>query len=67
MPRALIAFVHNDFRFAKGDEVDADHPMVLLRPDLFDGFEPVDTALPPPDPSTKARPKRGTTTNTKEF
>jgi hypothetical protein len=58
MARSLVDFIHNDFRFKEDDEVEDDHPMVGLRPDLFtDVKEPDAVILPAPNPTTKARPR----------
>ena len=46
MTHALVGFIHEPFVFEVGEEVPDDHPMVALRPDLFEPLP--DPVLPPP-------------------
>lgn len=39
--KTLVAFTHMDWTFDEGEEVPDDHPMIALRPDLFDFPEPL--------------------------
>lgn len=46
--RALVSFVHFDLEVQAGDELAADHPMVVLRPDLFAADPPKPVRAKPP-------------------
>lgn len=50
MPFAVRSFQHFELKVASGDELPADHPMVVARPDLF-------TAKPKPKRAKSANPK----------
>lgn len=47
---ATVSFTHLDLVVKKGDELPADHPMVIARPDLF-------TDKSPTTPKAKASAK----------
>lgn len=46
---AVVSFTHFDLEVTAGDEFAADHPMVVLRPDLF--------SADPPKPARAKSPK----------